>query len=122
MSPAGGVGINLAIQDAVASANLLGPILNAGAIYESDLRRVQRRRDVPTRITQAFQTAILRDLYPRHLNDDTTTHVPPVVRVFRCLPALRYVIGRLIGLGVRPEHVARTQKQRLRPPGSQYSG
>jgi 2-polyprenyl-6-methoxyphenol hydroxylase-like FAD-dependent oxidoreductase len=121
MSPAGGVGINLAIQDAVATSNLLGPILNAGAISESDLRRVQRRRDVPTRITQAFQTAILRDLYPRHLNDDTTTHVPPVVRVFRCLPALRYVVGRLIGLGVRPEHVA-TQKQRFRPPGSQYSG
>jgi 2-polyprenyl-6-methoxyphenol hydroxylase-like FAD-dependent oxidoreductase len=106
MSPAGGVGINLAIQDAVATANLVGPVLTAEAPSERDLRRVQRRRDLPARITQAFQTAILRDLYPRDLSDDTTTHVPPVVRVFRWLPALRHVVGRFIGLGVRPEHVA----------------
>lgn len=106
MSPAGGVGINLAIQDAVATANLVGPVLTVGGPCERDLRRVQRRRDLPARITQAFQTAILRDLYPRNLSDDTTTHVPPVVRVFRLLPALRHVVGRFIGLGVRPEHVA----------------
>jgi 2-polyprenyl-6-methoxyphenol hydroxylase-like FAD-dependent oxidoreductase len=105
MSPAGGVGINLAIQDAVATANLVGPLLAVGAPSERDLWRVQRRRELPARITQGFQTAILRDLYPRTLSDDTATHVPPVVRVFRWLPALRYVIGRFIGLGVRPEHV-----------------
>lgn len=105
MSPAGGVGINLAVQDAVATANLVGPILTVGAPSERDSRRVQRRRELPARITQGFQTAILRDLYPRTLSDDTATHVPPVVRVFRWLPALRYVIGRFIGLGVRPEHV-----------------
>jgi 2-polyprenyl-6-methoxyphenol hydroxylase-like FAD-dependent oxidoreductase len=105
MSPAGGVGINLAIQDAVATANLLGPILVAGVPSERDSRRVQRRRELPARITQGFQTVILRDLYPRSLSDDTSTHVPPVVRVFRWLPALRYVLGRFIGLGVRPEHV-----------------
>jgi 2-polyprenyl-6-methoxyphenol hydroxylase-like FAD-dependent oxidoreductase len=105
MSPAGGVGINLAIQDAVATANLLGPILAAGVPSERDSRRVQRRRELPARITQGFQTVILRDLYPRSLSDDTSTHVPPVVRVFRWLPALRYVLGRFIGLGVRPEHV-----------------
>jgi 2-polyprenyl-6-methoxyphenol hydroxylase-like FAD-dependent oxidoreductase len=105
MSPAGGVGINLAIQDAVATANLIGPILNVGMPSERDSRRVQRRRELPARITQGFQTAILRDLYPRNLSDDTATHVPPVVRVFRLLPALRYLVGRVIGLGVRPEHV-----------------
>jgi 2-polyprenyl-6-methoxyphenol hydroxylase-like FAD-dependent oxidoreductase len=105
MSPAGGVGINLAIQDAVATANLLGPILAAGVPSERDSRRVQRRRELPARITQGFQTVILRDLYPRSLSDDTSTHVPPVVRVFRWIPALRYVLGRFIGLGVRPEHV-----------------
>ncbi|WP_319456724.1 MULTISPECIES: FAD-dependent oxidoreductase [unclassified Mycobacterium] len=105
MSPAGGVGINLAVQDAVAAANLIGPILAVGTPSERDLRRVQRRRELPTRITQAFQTAILRDLYPRNLSDDTTTHVPPVVRLCRWLPALRYAVGRFIGLGVRPEHV-----------------
>ena len=105
MSPAGGVGINLAIQDAVAAANLIGPILAAGPPSERDLRRVQRRRELPARITQGFQTIILRDLYPRTMSDDTATHVPPVVRLFRWLPALRYVVGRFIGLGVRPEHI-----------------
>jgi 2-polyprenyl-6-methoxyphenol hydroxylase-like FAD-dependent oxidoreductase len=106
MSPAGGVGINLAIQDAVAAANVLGPILAAGTPCERDLQRIQRRRELPARITQGFQTAILRDLYPRNLADDTTTHVPPVVRLFRWLPMLRFLVGRFIGLGVRPEHVA----------------
>ena len=105
MSPAGGVGINLAIQDAVAAANLIGPLLASGIPSERDLRRVQHRRELATRITQGFQTVILRDLYPRSLADDTATHVPMVVRVFRWLPALRFVIGRFIGLGVRPEHV-----------------
>lgn len=106
MSPAGGVGINLAIQDAVATATLVGPTLAAGAApTECVLRRLQRRRELPTRITQGFQTLILRDLYPRTLADDTATHVPPVVRLFRWLPALRYVVGRFIGLGVRPEHI-----------------
>ena len=105
MSPAGGVGINLAIQDAVATANLIGPILAVGVPSDRDARRVQRRRELPARITQGFQTAILRDLYPRNLSDDTATHVPPVVRMFRLLPALRYLVGRFIGLGVRPEHV-----------------
>jgi 2-polyprenyl-6-methoxyphenol hydroxylase-like FAD-dependent oxidoreductase len=105
MSPAGGVGINLAIQDAVATANILGPVLAGGAPGESDLHRVQRRRKTPTRVTQGFQTAVLRDLYPKNLSDDTTTHVPPIFKVFRALPPLRHVMGRFIGLGVRQEHV-----------------
>jgi len=106
MSPAGGVGINLAIQDAVAAANIIGPPLSVGRPSEVDLRRVQRRRELPVRVTQLFQTAILRDLYPRDLSDDTTTHVPAVMRAFRALPAMRYLMGRLIGLGARPEHIA----------------
>jgi 2-polyprenyl-6-methoxyphenol hydroxylase-like FAD-dependent oxidoreductase len=107
MSPAGGVGINLAIQDAVATSNLLGPVLTTGSPSEHDLRRVQQRREFPTRATQAFQTAILRDLYPRNLSDDTSAHVPPIFRVFDVLPPIRHLVGRFIGLGVRPEHIVR---------------
>jgi 2-polyprenyl-6-methoxyphenol hydroxylase-like FAD-dependent oxidoreductase len=105
MSPAGGVGINLAIQDAVAAANILGPVLADGTPEEPDLHRVQRRRESPTRITQVFQTAILRDLYPKHLSDNTTGHVPPIFQLFRALPPLRYAMGRFIGLGARQENI-----------------
>lgn len=105
MSPAGGVGINLAIQDAVATANILGCRLAEGSLRDADLDQIQRRRQWPTRVTQAFQTAILRDLYPKNLSDDTTEHVPPVMKVFRMLPPLRHLVGRFIGLGARPERI-----------------
>ena len=105
MSPAGGVGINLAIQDAVATANLLGPRLREGAVRVAGLARVQARRQWPTRVTQAFQTAILRDPYPKDLQDETADHVPPIMRAFRALPPLRHLMGRFIGLGARPERI-----------------
>ena len=105
MSPAGGVGVNLAIQDAVATANILGPILRHRRPEDNDLALIQDRRERPTRITQAFQTGILRDLYPKHLTDDTTEHVPLIFTAFRALPPLRYAMGRFIGLGVRQEHI-----------------
>ncbi|GAA1757803.1 FAD-dependent oxidoreductase [Nonomuraea bangladeshensis] len=107
MSPAGGVGINLAVQDAVAAANLLGPLLaRGGTPQDADLARVQSRRERAARITQAFQLGILRDLYPKDLGDDTTRHVPAIFTAFRTLPPLRHLMGRFIGLGVRPEHIA----------------
>ncbi|MBB5781885.1 FAD-dependent oxidoreductase [Nonomuraea jabiensis] len=107
MSPAGGVGINLAVQDAVATANLLGPLLaRGGRPQDADLARVQSRRERAARITQAFQLGILRDLYPKDLGDDTTQHVPPIFTAFRTLPPLRHLLGRFIGMGVRPEHIA----------------
>ncbi|MFI6299790.1 FAD-dependent oxidoreductase [Nonomuraea sp. NPDC050790] len=107
MSPAGGVGINLAVQDAVATANLVGPVLRGrtGPPPESALAAVQARRQFPAKVTQAFQTSILRELYPKRLSDDTTGHVPAVFSLFRALPPLRHLAGRFIGLGVRPEHV-----------------
>ncbi len=105
MSPAGGVGINLAIQAAVATANILGPVLRHRRPEDGDLARVQHRRERATKITQAFQTGILRDLYPTHLTDDTTEHVPPIFTAFRDLPPLRHVMGRFIGLGIRQEHI-----------------
>ncbi|MEV4110921.1 FAD-dependent oxidoreductase [Nonomuraea sp. NPDC049695] len=107
MSPAGGVGINLAVQDAVATANLLSPVLTRGGIPDrADLARVQSRRERAARVTQAFQLGILRDLYPKDLGDDTTQHVPPLFTAFRALPPLRHLAGRFIGMGVRPEHIA----------------
>ncbi|HUR09057.1 MAG TPA: FAD-dependent oxidoreductase [Nonomuraea sp.] len=107
MSPAGGVGINLAVQDAVATANRLGPVLARGDIpAEADLARVQSRRERAARVTQAFQLGILRDLYPKNLADDTAQHVPPIFTAFRALPPLRHLMGRFIGMGARPEHIA----------------
>ncbi|MEV4059798.1 FAD-dependent oxidoreductase [Nonomuraea dietziae] len=107
MSPAGGVGINLAVQDAVATANVLGPVLlRPGVPGEADLAAVQSRRQRAAKVTQAFQLGILRDLYPKDLTDDTTEHVPPIFTAFRALPPLRHLMGRFIGMGVRPEHVS----------------
>jgi 2-polyprenyl-6-methoxyphenol hydroxylase-like FAD-dependent oxidoreductase len=105
MSPAGGVGINLAIQDAVAAANILGPVLRRHRRHSiRDLRRVQRRRELPTRLTQAFQVRALRGLYP----DGGSTggqKSPPIIKAFRRLPVLRGLAAYFIGIGIRSEHV-----------------
>jgi 2-polyprenyl-6-methoxyphenol hydroxylase-like FAD-dependent oxidoreductase len=107
MSPAGGVGINLAVQDAVATANILAPSLLRGESPSTrDLRRVQRRRKFPARVTQTVQVRALRGLYPKNLNDDPSRRAPFALRMFRRVPPLRYVVGRFIGIGVRPEHIA----------------
>jgi 2-polyprenyl-6-methoxyphenol hydroxylase-like FAD-dependent oxidoreductase len=107
MSPAGGVGINLAVQDAVATANLLGPaLLGDGIPAEADLAAVQARRERPAKVTQAFQLGILRDLYPKELSDNTSEHVPLIFTAFKALPPLRHLVGRFVGMGVRPEHIA----------------
>ncbi|SNS13901.1 2-polyprenyl-6-methoxyphenol hydroxylase [Geodermatophilus pulveris] len=105
MSPAGGVGINLAIQDAVAAANVLAPALRAGGVTTGALRAVQRRRELPTRITQAFQIRVVGNLYPRSGGTDADRPDPLPIRLIRRLPALRHLTGRFIGMGVRPEHV-----------------
>jgi 2-polyprenyl-6-methoxyphenol hydroxylase-like FAD-dependent oxidoreductase len=104
MSPAGGVGINLAIQDAVAAANILGPRLRSGGPDLRDLRRVQRRRELPTRVVQAFQLKVVRDLY-RPPTDDRRQPDAAALRLVRAVPAVRHVVGRFIGLGIRPEHI-----------------
>jgi 2-polyprenyl-6-methoxyphenol hydroxylase-like FAD-dependent oxidoreductase len=106
MSPAGGVGINLAVQDAVATANILAPSLLRGESPSTrDLRRVQRRRKFPARVTQTVQVRALRGLYPKNLSDDPSRRAPLALRLFRRVPPLRYVVGRFIGIGVRPEHI-----------------
>jgi 2-polyprenyl-6-methoxyphenol hydroxylase-like FAD-dependent oxidoreductase len=106
MSPIAGVGINLAIQDAVAAANLLHGALSAGAVSEADLARVQRRRTFPTRATQRFQLGIQNTLITRVLRGDSASFKPPLaLRLAARFPRLRRIPARLIGIGIRPEHI-----------------
>ena len=106
MSPIGGVGVNLAVQDAVAAANVLTGPLRAGRPSDADLARVQKRREFPTRVTQAVQRAIQDRLISRVLRQrDGSLELPLALRLVRRFPALRRLPARLIGTGVRPEHV-----------------
>jgi 2-polyprenyl-6-methoxyphenol hydroxylase-like FAD-dependent oxidoreductase len=105
MSPVGGVGINLAIQDAVAAANRLAAPLRAGTLSEDDLAAVQRRRMFPTRVTQRLQVFIQDNVLSRVLASRETVSPPwPVRLVSRC-PMLQRIPARMVGLGIRPEHV-----------------
>jgi 2-polyprenyl-6-methoxyphenol hydroxylase-like FAD-dependent oxidoreductase len=104
MSPAGGVGINLALQDAVATANLLAATLRDRPVTVSELEEVQRRREWPTRVIQSMQAFIHRNVVTGRSsgNDDKLPWLP---RLFLWFPFLRALPARLIGLGLRPEHV-----------------
>jgi 2-polyprenyl-6-methoxyphenol hydroxylase-like FAD-dependent oxidoreductase len=117
MSPAGGVGINLAIQDAVAAANVLGPAFQAGGPTTGHLRTVQRRRELATRLTQAFQIRVVGNLYPRSASAGADRPDPLPIRVIRRLPALRHLTGRFIGMGLRPEHVRTAAATPVGPRG-----
>jgi 2-polyprenyl-6-methoxyphenol hydroxylase-like FAD-dependent oxidoreductase len=105
MSPVGGVGINLAIQDAVATANILVPRLRQGAVTTDDLRAVQRRREWPTRMTQRMQLFIQNRVISNVLRRQTTPKAPWIIRMFGQVPALRRLPARVIGLGFQPEHI-----------------
>jgi 2-polyprenyl-6-methoxyphenol hydroxylase-like FAD-dependent oxidoreductase len=105
MSPVGGVGINLAIQDAVAAANILAAPLRHGVVSEDHIRAVQRRRELPTRATQAMQVFIQNRVIGRVLGSTGKLSTPLVLRMLRVIPFLTRIPARLIGLGFRPEHV-----------------
>jgi 2-polyprenyl-6-methoxyphenol hydroxylase-like FAD-dependent oxidoreductase len=105
MSPVGGVGINLAIQDAVAAANLLVGPLREGRLTTEDLRRVQQRRDWPTRMTQRVQLMLQNRVIKRVLGEAGPLVPPLPLRLIAQFPFLRRIPARLIGIGVRPEHV-----------------
>lgn len=105
MSPIGGVGINLAIQDAVASANVLGPKFIHGAPSETDLQAVQERRAFPTRATQSMQLTVQNKLIRRVLADGGPIKLPWFLKLLRAVPFLRRYPARLVGVGFRPEHV-----------------
>jgi 2-polyprenyl-6-methoxyphenol hydroxylase-like FAD-dependent oxidoreductase len=105
MSPVGGIGINLAIQDAVAAANLLFEPLRSGAVTPQQLAAFQRRRELPTRLTQALQVFIQNRILNRVLATTGTIDVPAFVRFLFSVPLVRWIPARLIGMGFRPEHV-----------------
>ena len=117
MSPIGGVGINLAIQDAVAAANILVPALraNAGAPSTDVLRAIQRRREFPTRITQALQRLIQKRVISRALAETgEPVQLPSIVRGLLRFRTMRRIPARLLGYGVRREHVRTVAKPQAR--------
>ncbi len=106
MSPIGGVGINLAVQDAAATARMLGPKLAAGQpVTEADLAAVQKRRRFPAVVTQNVQRAALRRLVDPLLHATGRIEAPALIRLLKRFPALQVIPARLAGIGVRPEHV-----------------
>jgi 2-polyprenyl-6-methoxyphenol hydroxylase-like FAD-dependent oxidoreductase len=111
MSPVGGVGINLAIQDAVATANILGPVLQRGVPKFADLKKVQKRREFPTKLIQAFQLFVQnRFLAPNIVHGNGTPNPPFFLKLVDRWPWLQQFPARFVGLGPRPEHV-RLQKR-----------
>ncbi len=109
MSPIGGVGINLAIQDAVATANLVGAILLQRSPIQAELASVQKRRMFPTRVTQKFQVFVQNNVIRRVLASDKPMHAPWIMKLFAQFAFLRRIPARMLGLGVRPEHVGTPQ-------------
>jgi hypothetical protein len=108
----GGVGINLAIQDAVAAANILAVPLRAGQVTDLILKRVQQRREFPTRVTQFLQVnahkalnAVFKTVGP--------IQAPWQLEVVDALPGRRWIMGYVVGVGVRPEHVADAERMRI---------
>jgi 2-polyprenyl-6-methoxyphenol hydroxylase-like FAD-dependent oxidoreductase len=116
MSPVGGIGINLAIQDAVATSNLLTADLRSGRPSLARLQQVQRRRELPTRITQRFQIEIQNRVLARVLAGagNVRQRLPWPLRQLQRYPALRRIPARLLGLGFRPEHVRAARVDRNR--------
>jgi 2-polyprenyl-6-methoxyphenol hydroxylase-like FAD-dependent oxidoreductase len=104
MSPAGGVGINLAIQDAVATANLLSHALRVRSVTEDVLAEVQRRREFPTRVTQRVQ-ATAHKAFGRLFRNPGPAKPPWQLRLALRIPGVRRLMARAIGMGVRPEHI-----------------
>src|ERR1700691_741410 len=105
MSPIGGVGINMAVQDAGAAAHRLAVPLKAGKMTDADLQAIQDRRTLPVRFTQWLQLTVQKRVITRVLASQQRPKPPLVFRSFAIFPALRRIPARLLGLGIRPEHV-----------------
>ena len=105
MSPIGGVGINMAVQDAVAAANRLAGPLRAGKVTDADLQAIEERRTLPMRFTQWLQLTIQRRVISRVLEAHERPKPAPFFKLFNSFPVLRRIPARLIGVGIRPEHV-----------------
>jgi 2-polyprenyl-6-methoxyphenol hydroxylase-like FAD-dependent oxidoreductase len=105
MSPIGGVGINLAVQDAVAAANILAEPLRRGAVTLDTLKAVQKRREFPTRFTQAVQVVMQNNLIDPALQGTGKRPRAPLLMKMMQWPLLRRIPGRVLALGIRPEHI-----------------
>jgi len=110
MSPIGGVGINLAIQDAVAAANLLAGPLRSDRLATAHLRLLQQRREWPTRLTQRLQIFVQNRVITRVLRSSDRLAPARFIRLFACFPQLGRIPARLIGMGFRPEHIRPTEE------------
>ena len=106
MSPIAGVGINLAIQDAVAAANLLTGPLRAGTLTDADLAKVQRRRALPTRLTQRVQLTMQRQIISAVADPGRRVGTPRALRLVSRMPPVLRLLSRFPAIGVRNEHVA----------------
>jgi 2-polyprenyl-6-methoxyphenol hydroxylase-like FAD-dependent oxidoreductase len=116
MSPVGGVGVNLAVQDAVATANILAGPLRAGSTNEADLARVQERREFPTRMIQRGQLVVQNRVITGVLANQGELKAPFVVKLFAAMPILRRIPARILGIGVRPEHIRTPERARVAQP------
>jgi len=101
MNPVGGFGINLAVQDAVATANILTQPLKEGKVQVTELAKVQRERELPTKIIQKIQTKLQGKIHSQALDTDKPVQMPPFVRIIRSLPVLRNVQPHLVAFGIR---------------------
>jgi 2-polyprenyl-6-methoxyphenol hydroxylase-like FAD-dependent oxidoreductase len=105
MSPIGGVGINLAIQDAVAAGNMLARPLKERRLRDEDLARLQKRREWPARMTQRAQVLVQNRIITPTLSSTAPLKPPLIARLFQRFPVLQRLPARLVGIGLRPEHV-----------------
>jgi 2-polyprenyl-6-methoxyphenol hydroxylase-like FAD-dependent oxidoreductase len=112
MSPIGGVGVNVAVQDAIAAANILAAPLRDGRLTNDHLDQVQRRRTFPMKVIQAMQLTVQNRLIDPLLGSSKPVKAPWMMKLFNAFPVLRRIPARLVGIGVRPEHV-RTQPHPL---------
>jgi 2-polyprenyl-6-methoxyphenol hydroxylase-like FAD-dependent oxidoreductase len=122
MSPILGVGLGLAVQDAVAAANILWRPLATRALREADLKCVQKRREFPTRLTQGIQMFLHRAIGRALHQTDGALEAPTSVRLLAALPLLRRLPARLVGMGVRPEHVHTPQIREVAGRGCRVRG
>jgi 2-polyprenyl-6-methoxyphenol hydroxylase-like FAD-dependent oxidoreductase len=105
MSPIGGVGVNLAVQDAVAAANILATPLREGWVTLEHLRAVQERRTLPMRVIQRIQVVVQNNIITRVLASTERPQAPFAAKLFNWFPVLRRIPARNLGVGIRPEHI-----------------
>jgi 2-polyprenyl-6-methoxyphenol hydroxylase-like FAD-dependent oxidoreductase len=112
MSPIGGVGVNLAVQDAIAASNILAVPLRERRVTDDHLQQVQQRRTFPMKVIQKMQTTIQERLIDKILDSNAPAKAPFMMQLFNTFPFLRRIPARIVGIGVRPEHI-RTQPHAL---------